>query len=121
MGFLPSVGEAVTWHKLQEPIKTFDFLWTVLEVEPLPEEDNKNYRESDKQKQKQQLLIFLRGRCLKFSACPNPVSLAGLKFGAVLVKPCVPLPGAQTPLVVFIHGRSHSDSLNSTNTLFSCY
>uniref|UniRef100_A0A3Q2YTJ2 acylaminoacyl-peptidase n=1 Tax=Hippocampus comes TaxID=109280 RepID=A0A3Q2YTJ2_HIPCM len=84
VGFLPSVGEAVTWHKLQQPIQTFDFLWTVLEVEPLPEEDNQNY--------------------------------PGLKFGAVLVKPRVPLPGAQTPLVVFIHGGPHSQFAAEWNT-----
>ncbi|XP_051915404.1 S9 family peptidase [Hippocampus zosterae] len=84
VGFLPSVGEAVTWHKLQEPIQTFDFLWTVLEVEPLPEEENQNY--------------------------------PGLKFGAVLVQPCVPLPGAQTPLVVFIHGGPHSQFAAEWNT-----
>ncbi|XP_077437684.1 acylamino-acid-releasing enzyme isoform X2 [Vanacampus margaritifer] len=75
-GFLPSESEAVTWHPLQEPIMTFDFPWTVLAVEPPPEEDHKNY--------------------------------PGLKFGAVLVKPCDLLDGAKTPLVVFIHGGPHS-------------
>ncbi|XP_049609546.1 S9 family peptidase [Syngnathus scovelli] len=84
VGFLPSLGEAVTWHLLQEPIMSFDFLWTVLEVEPLPEEDNKNY--------------------------------PGLKFGAVLVKPCSPLHEAQTPLVVFIHGGPNSQFAAEWNT-----
>nr|XP_057941213.1 S9 family peptidase isoform X2 [Doryrhamphus excisus] len=44
VGFLPSSGDTVvTWHALQEPITTFDFLWTGFEVEPPPEEDNTNY------------------------------------------------------------------------------
>ncbi|XP_077371319.1 acylamino-acid-releasing enzyme isoform X2 [Festucalex cinctus] len=76
VGFLPSVGEAVTWHPLQKTMMTFDFLWTALEVEPPLDEDNKKY--------------------------------PGLKFGAVLVKPCDPLQGAKIPLVVSIHGGPHS-------------
>ncbi|XP_061526837.1 S9 family peptidase isoform X8 [Phycodurus eques] len=43
VAFLPSASEAVTWLPLQEPMMTFDFLWTVLDVEPPPEEDNANY------------------------------------------------------------------------------
>ncbi|XP_054644879.1 S9 family peptidase isoform X2 [Dunckerocampus dactyliophorus] len=44
VGFLPSSGETVVaWQPLQEPITTFDFMWTVLEVEPPPEEDNAIY------------------------------------------------------------------------------
>uniref|UniRef100_A0A3Q1CGJ9 acylaminoacyl-peptidase n=1 Tax=Amphiprion ocellaris TaxID=80972 RepID=A0A3Q1CGJ9_AMPOC len=40
VGFLPAAGEAVTWRTLQEPIMTFDFQWSVLDVSPPPEEDN---------------------------------------------------------------------------------
>ncbi|XP_074537606.1 acylamino-acid-releasing enzyme [Halichoeres trimaculatus] len=43
VGFLPSAGEAVTWHTLQKPVMTFDFHWTVLNVTPPPEEDNTHY------------------------------------------------------------------------------
>ncbi|XP_041656091.1 S9 family peptidase isoform X2 [Cheilinus undulatus] len=43
VGFLPSVGDAVTWHTLQKPIKTFDFHWRVLDVTPPPEEENTQY------------------------------------------------------------------------------
>ncbi|XP_032377302.1 acylamino-acid-releasing enzyme isoform X2 [Etheostoma spectabile] len=43
VGFLPSAGEAVTWQTLQEPVMTFDFHWTVLDVTPPPEEDNTHY------------------------------------------------------------------------------
>ncbi|XP_061621881.1 S9 family peptidase isoform X2 [Phyllopteryx taeniolatus] len=43
VAFLPSASEAVTWLPLQEPMMTFDFLWTVLDVEPPPEEDNASY------------------------------------------------------------------------------
>ncbi|XP_068602507.1 S9 family peptidase [Brachionichthys hirsutus] len=40
VGFLPSIGEAVTWLTLQQPSVTFNFHWTVLDVIPPPEEDN---------------------------------------------------------------------------------
>ncbi|TDH10810.1 hypothetical protein EPR50_G00078910 [Perca flavescens] len=43
VGFLPSAGEAVTWRTLQQPVVTFDFHWTVLDVTPPPEEDNTHY------------------------------------------------------------------------------
>uniref|UniRef100_A0A3P8SY59 Acylamino-acid-releasing enzyme n=1 Tax=Amphiprion percula TaxID=161767 RepID=A0A3P8SY59_AMPPE len=43
VGFLPAAGEAVTWRTLQEPIMTFDFQWSVLDVSPPPEEDNNHY------------------------------------------------------------------------------
>ncbi|XP_030280289.1 acylamino-acid-releasing enzyme [Sparus aurata] len=43
VGFLPSAGEDVTWRTLQQPIMTFDFHWTVLDVTPPPEEDNTHY------------------------------------------------------------------------------
>ncbi|XP_034733471.1 S9 family peptidase [Etheostoma cragini] len=43
VGFLPSAGEDVTWRTLQEPVMTFDFHWTVLDVTPPPEEDNPHY------------------------------------------------------------------------------
>ncbi|KAM9350631.1 acylamino-acid-releasing enzyme [Symphorus nematophorus] len=43
VGFLPAAGEAVMWQTLQEPIRTFDFHWTVLDVTPPPEEDNTHY------------------------------------------------------------------------------
>ncbi|XP_029291601.1 LOW QUALITY PROTEIN: acylamino-acid-releasing enzyme [Cottoperca gobio] len=43
VGFLPSAGEAVTWRTLQQPVMTFDFHWTVLDVTPPPEEDNTHY------------------------------------------------------------------------------
>ncbi|XP_071331310.1 acylamino-acid-releasing enzyme isoform X1 [Trachinotus anak] len=43
VGFLPSAGEAVTWRILQQPVMTFDFHWTVLDVKPPPEEDNTHY------------------------------------------------------------------------------
>ncbi|KAF1390722.1 hypothetical protein PFLUV_G00060950 [Perca fluviatilis] len=43
VGFLPSAGEAVTWRTLQQPIMTYDFHWTVLDVTPPPEEDNTHY------------------------------------------------------------------------------
>lgn len=47
VGFIPSAGEAVTWRTLQEPIMTFDFQWTVLDVAPPSEEDNEQYRGLD--------------------------------------------------------------------------
>ncbi|XP_049920816.1 S9 family peptidase isoform X1 [Epinephelus moara] len=43
VGFLPSAGEAVTWGTLQQPIITFDFPWTVLDIKPPPEEENTQY------------------------------------------------------------------------------
>ncbi|XP_035513474.1 S9 family peptidase [Morone saxatilis] len=43
VGFLPSAGEAVTWQTLQQPIMTFDFHWTVLDVTPPQDEDNAHY------------------------------------------------------------------------------
>ncbi|XP_049436066.1 S9 family peptidase isoform X1 [Epinephelus fuscoguttatus] len=43
VGFLPSAGEAVTWGTLQQPIMTFDFPWTVLDIKPPPEEENTQY------------------------------------------------------------------------------
>ncbi|XP_070766609.1 acylamino-acid-releasing enzyme [Enoplosus armatus] len=43
VGFLPSAGEAVTWQTLQQPVMTFDFHWTVVDVTPPPEEDNPHY------------------------------------------------------------------------------
>ncbi|XP_040009985.1 S9 family peptidase isoform X2 [Xiphias gladius] len=43
VGFLPSAGEAVTWRTLQQPVMTFDFHWTVVDVTPPPEEDNTHY------------------------------------------------------------------------------
>ncbi|XP_068191593.1 S9 family peptidase [Antennarius striatus] len=43
VGFLPSVGEAVAWLTLQQPIRTFDFHWTVLDVTPTPAEDNTHF------------------------------------------------------------------------------
>ncbi|XP_051280432.1 S9 family peptidase isoform X2 [Dicentrarchus labrax] len=43
VGFLPSAGEAVTWQTLQQPIMTFDFHWTVLDVTPPQDEDNTHY------------------------------------------------------------------------------
>ncbi|KAM7404432.1 hypothetical protein PAMP_011777 [Pampus punctatissimus] len=43
VGFLPSAGEIVTWQTLQQPVTTFDFHWTVLDVKPTPAEDNTLY------------------------------------------------------------------------------
>ncbi|TWW56426.1 Acylamino-acid-releasing enzyme [Takifugu flavidus] len=43
VGFLPSAGEAVTWQTLHQPVRTFQFTWTVLDVTPTPEEDNTSY------------------------------------------------------------------------------
>uniref|UniRef100_A0A3Q1GB68 Acylamino-acid-releasing enzyme n=1 Tax=Acanthochromis polyacanthus TaxID=80966 RepID=A0A3Q1GB68_9TELE len=43
VGFLPAAGAAVTWRTLQEPIMTFDFQWSILDVSPPPEEDNNHY------------------------------------------------------------------------------
>lgn len=44
VGFLPSsAGEPVTWLTLQEPTKTFDFHWTLLDVTPAAEEENTQY------------------------------------------------------------------------------
>uniref|UniRef100_A0A8C9Y2M0 Acylamino-acid-releasing enzyme n=1 Tax=Sander lucioperca TaxID=283035 RepID=A0A8C9Y2M0_SANLU len=43
VGFLPSADEAVTWRTLQQPVMTFDFHWTVLDVTPPAEEDNTHY------------------------------------------------------------------------------
>ncbi|XP_034393739.1 S9 family peptidase isoform X2 [Cyclopterus lumpus] len=43
VGFLPSAGETVTWQTLQQPVMTFDFHWTVLDVTTPPEEDNTHY------------------------------------------------------------------------------
>ncbi|XP_029361878.1 acylamino-acid-releasing enzyme [Echeneis naucrates] len=43
VGFLPSAGEALTWQTLQEPVMTFDFHWTVLDVTPPPGQDNTQY------------------------------------------------------------------------------
>ncbi|XP_057686019.1 S9 family peptidase [Corythoichthys intestinalis] len=45
VGFLPPAGEvdAVTWCPLQEPSITFDFQWTILDLETPREEDNPDY------------------------------------------------------------------------------
>ncbi|XP_028308591.1 acylamino-acid-releasing enzyme isoform X4 [Gouania willdenowi] len=43
VGFLPSEGEPVNWYTLQEPVKSYDFHWTSLDVVPSPEEDNSAY------------------------------------------------------------------------------
>lgn len=43
VGFLPSTGESVTWRTLQPPIMTFDYSWTVLNVTPPSEEENRCY------------------------------------------------------------------------------
>lgn len=43
VAFLPSAGETVTWETLQPPIRTFDFSWTVIDIIPPPEEDNRHY------------------------------------------------------------------------------
>ncbi|XP_040909937.1 S9 family peptidase isoform X2 [Toxotes jaculatrix] len=43
VGFLPSAGEAVTWRTLQQPVMTFDFPWSILDVTPPPEESNTHY------------------------------------------------------------------------------
>ncbi|XP_041801281.1 S9 family peptidase [Chelmon rostratus] len=43
VGFLPLAGETVTWRTLQQPVMTFDFHWTVLDVTPPAEEDNPHY------------------------------------------------------------------------------
>ncbi|XP_061526794.1 S9 family peptidase isoform X3 [Phycodurus eques] len=99
VAFLPSASEAVTWLPLQEPMMTFDFLWTVLDVEPPPEEDNANYREMETHKE---------GFCSGVAKSCALVFLAGLTFGAISVKPRSPHRGAPTPLVVFIHGGPHS-------------
>lgn len=45
VGFLPSADETVTWRTLQQPVTTFDYLWTVLDVTPTSDEDNLRYRE----------------------------------------------------------------------------
>lgn len=45
VGFLPSEGEAVSWRTLQQPVVSFDFQWTALDVTPPPEEDNAQYCE----------------------------------------------------------------------------
>ncbi|XP_023275750.1 acylamino-acid-releasing enzyme-like [Seriola lalandi dorsalis] len=45
VGFLPSAGEAVRWRTLQQPVITFDFQWTVVDVTPPTEEDNTHYCE----------------------------------------------------------------------------
>ncbi|XP_029995811.1 acylamino-acid-releasing enzyme [Sphaeramia orbicularis] len=43
VGFLPSVGEAVAWRTLQDPVVTFDFSWTILDIRPSAEEENTQY------------------------------------------------------------------------------
>ncbi|XP_054904602.1 S9 family peptidase isoform X1 [Poeciliopsis prolifica] len=43
VGFLPSAGETVIWRTLQQPVTTFDYLWTVLDVTPTSDEDNGRY------------------------------------------------------------------------------
>ncbi|XP_028265373.1 acylamino-acid-releasing enzyme isoform X2 [Parambassis ranga] len=43
VAFLPSAGEAVTWRTLLQPVMTFDFHWTILDVTPSLEEDNTSY------------------------------------------------------------------------------
>ncbi|XP_023188685.1 acylamino-acid-releasing enzyme isoform X1 [Xiphophorus maculatus] len=43
VGFLPSADETVTWRTLQQPVVTFDYLWTVLDVTPTSDEDNLRY------------------------------------------------------------------------------
>ncbi|XP_035502195.2 S9 family peptidase [Scophthalmus maximus] len=47
VGFLPSAGEAVTWRTLQQPVLTFDFHWTILDISPPPEEENTDYSALD--------------------------------------------------------------------------
>lgn len=117
VGFLPSAGEAVTWRTLQQPVRTFDFHWTVLDVTPSPEEENTHYCKHERHTHmwwvkmmkinhsfninfgvmSSRVLTF----CLSLSRC---LSSAGLDFGAVLVKPSFSLREAKRPLVVFIHG-----------------
>lgn len=94
MGFLPTAGEAVNWQTLHQPVGTFQFQWTVLNISPSPEEDNTNYCKHTELKE------------CSFSLAPLTVSLssAGLDFGAILVKPSCSSSQARLPLVVFIHG-----------------
>ncbi|KAM8829815.1 acylamino-acid-releasing enzyme isoform 1-T1 [Synchiropus picturatus] len=40
---LPTDGGSVTWRTLQEPLRTFDFQWSSLDVEPGPDEENTHY------------------------------------------------------------------------------
>ncbi|XP_053706387.1 S9 family peptidase isoform X3 [Synchiropus splendidus] len=40
---LPTDGGSVTWRTLQEPLRTFDFQWSSLDVEPGPDEENRHY------------------------------------------------------------------------------
>lgn len=120
VGFLPLSGEAVTWQTLQQPVMTFDFHWTVLDVTPPPEENNSHYCEHEThthmhrvgQNDHDQSLLQYKTHCdaqfyyfLSFSLI-SYVSLSsdGLDFGAVLVKPSCPLHEDKIPLVVFIHG-----------------
>ncbi|XP_008422057.1 acylamino-acid-releasing enzyme isoform X1 [Poecilia reticulata] len=43
VGFLPSADETVTWRTLQQPVTTFDYLWTIFDVKPTSDEDNQRY------------------------------------------------------------------------------
>lgn len=97
MGFLPLAGEAVTWQTLHQPLRSFQFKWSVLDISPSPEEDNTNYCKHTE----------LKNDCsVSLSPPPLTVSLfsAGLGFGAILVKPSRSSSEARLPLVVFIHG-----------------
>lgn len=59
VGFLPSAGEAVTWQTLHQPVRTFQFKWTVLDVSPSPEEDNPNYCKHTELKRKKNCSVSL--------------------------------------------------------------
>ncbi|KAM9344064.1 acylamino-acid-releasing enzyme isoform 2-T3 [Pholidichthys leucotaenia] len=44
--FLPAAGEAVTWQTLQQPT-TFDFQWTIMDIQPELEEEDTCYSDLD--------------------------------------------------------------------------
>lgn len=99
MGFLPPAGEAVAWQTLHQPVRTFQFKWTVLDVSPSPEEDNPHYCKHTESKKN-------KTKTCSVNLSPLAVSFfsAGLDFGAILVKPSSSSSEARLPLVVFIHG-----------------
>lgn len=86
----------MTWLTLHQPVRTFHFKWTVLDVSPSPEEDNANYCTHTQSLKKDGSV----------SLSPLIVSLfpAGLDFGAILVKPSISSNQVRLPLVVLIHG-----------------
>ncbi|XP_072305483.1 acylamino-acid-releasing enzyme [Eucyclogobius newberryi] len=88
VGFLPSDGQIVSWKTLQAPLSTFDFPWTVMDVQPSPEEDNAKYtgldfgailvKPSARGRTKLPLVVFIHGGPHSQSPAEWNITTAGL-------------------------------------------